>query len=94
MPMDEVLSGEAIRVALGDFIVRNFLFGDSSRRPDDRASLVESGVIDSTGVLELIEFVEDSFGVHVEESETTPQNFDTIAGIVSFVRRKSGGRVE
>jgi acyl carrier protein len=72
------------------FIVDNYLFGDRARMPVDDESLIETGVIDSTGVLELIEFLEESFGIAVEESETVPENLGSITGIEGYVDRKLG----
>lgn len=56
--------------------------------PADDESLIEGGVVDSTGVLELIEFLEEAFGISVEETETVPQNLGSISGIESYVARK------
>jgi acyl carrier protein len=55
----------------------------------DDVSLLEAGVVDSTGVLELIMFLEESFGVEVTDAEAVPANLDSVANIVAFVRRKS-----
>lgn len=71
-----------------EFVVVNYLFGDESRLPAETESLIESGVVDSTGILELIEFLEETFGISVGESETIPQNLGSIAGIVGYVTRK------
>ncbi len=70
------------------FIVSNFLFGDTSRTPKPSDSLVTSGVIDSTGVLELIEFVESEFGIKVADPEMVPENLDSIDSLATFVRLK------
>lgn len=70
------------------FIVTNFLFGDVSRLPGDSDSLLASGVVDSTGVLELVEFVEGDLGVPVADHETVPANLDSIENISGFVTRK------
>jgi acyl carrier protein len=70
------------------FVVTNYLFGDEDRMPADDDSLIEGGVIDSTGILELIEFLEESFGISVAESETIPQNLGTISGIEAYIARK------
>ncbi|MBI3212932.1 MAG: acyl carrier protein [Mycobacterium sp.] len=77
-----------IRSDLTDFIVNNYLFGDVSRTPSQDDSLVEGGVIDSTGILELIEFLESHFGIEISETETVPENLDTIARMTSFVAGK------
>ena len=77
-----------IRTELTDFVVANYLFGDVSRTPADNDSLVEGGVIDSTGILELIEFLEGQFDIEVSEAETVPQNLDTISSLTRFVLDK------
>ncbi len=71
------------------FITTNFYVAD----PDllgDQASLLDEGVVDSTGVLEVIGFLESEFGLEVEDAEITPENFDSIARIAAFVDRKRG----
>ena len=70
------------------FIVESLLFGDESRLPQPDDSLSESGTIDSTGVLELIEFLEEEFHIRVADSETVPDNLDSVDRIVAFVARK------
>jgi acyl carrier protein len=73
------------------FIVDNFLFGQTSAVPDDDASLLENGVIDSTGVLELVSFLEENFQVQVEDAELVPENLDSLRCLSDFVRRKQAG---
>jgi acyl carrier protein len=77
-----------VRAELLDFVVTNYLFGDSTRAPGDDDSLVEGGIIDSTGVMELIEFLESHFGIQVSDDDTVPANLDTIANLTQFVLRK------
>ena len=71
------------------FIGANYLFGDSARMPSDDASLVETGVLDSTGVLELIEFLEEHYDIQVAESETVLDNLGSIANLTRFVQAKT-----
>lgn len=70
------------------FIEDSYLFGDSSRMPADDDSLLETGVLDSTGVLELIEFLESEFGFSVEDTETVPENLGSISGLTRYVMSK------
>lgn len=70
------------------FIIEELLFGDGSRMLGDEDSLIEHDVVDSTGILELVAFVEDRFGVTVEDVEILPENFDSIARVAGFVLRK------
>jgi acyl carrier protein len=75
---------------LKDFILSAYLFGDESRMPADEDSLLESGVLDSTGVLELIEFLEEKYGIEVADAETVPQNLGSISSLTRYVLGKTG----
>lgn len=77
------------RKQVRDFLVSNFYVAEANLLETD-ASLLDHGIIDSTGVLEVIGFIEDTFGVAVEDSELLPENFDSIDGIVQYVMRKKG----
>ena len=78
-----------IRSDLREFVLTNYLFGDATRAPEDDDALVEEGVIDSTGILELIEFLEAHFGITVSDAETVPANLGSISSLTAFVLRKS-----
>jgi acyl carrier protein len=69
------------------FIMKNFYAAAGVDLADD-ASLLDLGIIDSTGVLEVITFLEQSFGIQVEDAEMVPENLDSIVAIKSFVERK------
>ena len=69
------------------YIVENFLLGNDQELSVSQ-SLLESGVVDSTGVLELVEFLEQSFGIEVQDADLVPENLDTVGNITAFVRRK------
>ena len=81
-----------IREELTEFIVTNYLFGDAARGPRDDDSLVEEGIIDSTGILELIEFLESHFEVEVSESEIVPDNLGSISNLTEFIMSKRSVR--
>ena len=70
------------------FLTENFPLGEDPSNLAANASLLEAGIIDSTGVLELVGFVEETYSVTVEDEELLPENFDSIQGIVAFVGRK------
>ena len=70
-----------------DFVATNFYVADPNSL-EDRTSLLDQGIIDSTGVLEVIMFIETTFGVTVEDSEMLPENLDSIERIASYVGRK------
>ena len=71
-----------------DFITSNFLFDDAQASLDEKDSLLETGVIDSTGVLELIAFIEETYGIKIEDEEIIPENLDTILDITYFIKQK------
>jgi acyl carrier protein len=76
-----------MREKIRAFIESNFYVPEGQKLADD-ASLLDSGVIDSTGVLELIGFLQDELGVEVADDEMIPSNLDSIAKIDAFVTRK------
>jgi acyl carrier protein len=69
------------------FINTNFYVADPSALGNDQ-SLLDAGIVDSTGVLEVIAFLEDTFGVKVDDAEVIPENLDTINRLVAFIQRK------
>ena len=71
------------------FVVDNFLFGQDDSRLGDGDSFLEHGIIDSTGVLELVSFLETRFGMKIADAELLPENLDSIDGVAAFVRRKA-----
>lgn len=76
------------RARIREFLTSTFLLSDGEFPYADDASLMAEGVIDSTGVLELILFLEEAFGVQVADAEATPKNLDSVASIAEFVARK------
>jgi acyl carrier protein len=72
---------------LREFIQTNY-FVPSDTKLEDIPSFLTSGILDSTGVLELVTFVESSFGVSVTDDELVPANFDSLVAVSSFVERK------
>ena len=76
-----------IEQQIRDFVTANFYVADPGSL-DDRASLLELGVIDSTGVLEVIAFIEQTFDIAVDDAEMLPENLDSIERIAGFVSRK------
>jgi len=71
------------------FIVENFFFGDTRREIGINDSLIENDIIDSTGILELVAFVEDQYNIRAEDSDITPANFDSIANLRRFIMSKT-----
>ena len=70
-----------------EFIVENFLFGDGEVLKED-TSFMEEGIIDSTGILELVFFLEETFSISVEDDELVPENMDSLRNVAGFIDRK------
>lgn len=69
------------------FIVGNFLFGQDRPLADDQ-SFLESGIVDSTGMLELVSFLEEKYGITIADHELVPQNLDSLRNVSQLVARK------
>lgn len=74
-----------IQDQIHDYITQNFLFGAETTTLDDGASLLEMGVLDETGVLELVLFLEETYGLTVNRDDLAPENFDSVDSISAFV---------
>jgi acyl carrier protein len=70
------------------FIGENFMFREEVETLSDNASLLDAGIIDSTGVLELVCFLESTFSIEIADEEMLPENLDSLAAISSYVKRK------
>ena len=70
------------------YVADNFLFSDNECGLAQDTSFLEEGIIDSTGVLELVMFVEETFNLTVEDNEIVPENLDSIAQLAAYIRRK------
>jgi acyl carrier protein len=78
----------SIEQAIKDFVVSNFLYGQDGGSLANDQSFLENGIIDSTGVLELVAFLEQQFGIAVADRELLPENLDSVQNASSFVARK------
>jgi acyl carrier protein len=77
-----------VRNELVTFIVDNFLFGRDSIEFSDDDSFIEKGLIDSSGVLELVGFLEDTYHIKVRDNELVPENLDSINKLLRYLHRK------
>jgi acyl carrier protein len=71
------------------FIIENFVFEDGGALADDTPFL-ESGIMDSTGVLELVSFIEETFGIAVADEDLVPENLDSISLVTRYIDSKRG----
>lgn len=81
-----------LRELLRKFVLEELLLGDSSAMVADSDSFIESGIIDSTGVLEVVSFLEQNCGITVEDREMLPENLDSIDNLTRFVSGKQHAR--
>ncbi len=69
------------------FVVENFLFG-SDENLEDNTSFLDEGIIDSTGILEMVSFLEEEFSITVDDEELIPENLDSINNVTAYLERK------
>lgn len=84
------MTREELKGKLRAFIEANFYVDLAGEEVTDDTSLVETGIIDSTGILELVGFVEGEFGITVDDSELVPENFGTINNLTNYLLKKIG----
>jgi acyl carrier protein len=80
-----------IKDTVRQFIRENFYIGNPDALADN-ASLLEHGIVDSTGILEVVAFLEKAFAIRVDDADMVPENLDTIDGIVAYIERKRGAQ--
>ena len=83
-----MMSEQQLRTEIRQFVVNELLMGDASAMLNDGESFLETGTIDSTGVLEVVMFLEQSFGMTVDDRDLVPENLDSVDSLVQFVMRK------
>jgi acyl carrier protein len=81
---------EGIEKELTDFVVETFLFGEGGDRVKADTSLLDQGIIDSTGVLQIVAFLESTYGLQVGDDELVRDNFDSLSKLTAFVKKKLG----
>ena len=77
-----------IKTKIRTYILENFLFSDDQSLLNDTDSFIETGIIDSTGIVEIITFLEDEFTIQVQPEEMIPDYLDSVDRITDFVTRK------
>ena len=73
------------------FIVENYMYGESPESLGNDDSFLARGIIDSAGILELVAFLEESYGIRIHDEELLPENLDSVARVAGYVGRKAGG---
>lgn len=77
-----------IKTKVRQYVLDNFLMGGDPDRVTDSVSFIDKGIIDSTGVLELVSFIQETFNIRVEDAEMIPENLDSLEKIEKYVRGK------
>ena len=75
------------KIIIKNFIIENFMFGSDEGLSDD-TSFLDEGIIDSTGILELVDFLETEFAIQVEDEELIPENLDSISNLERYLSNK------
>jgi acyl carrier protein len=70
------------------FIIKHFMVGEKNPQLQNDVSFLEKGIVDSTGVLELVTFLEETYNITVEDEELVPENLDSVSNLVRFVNQK------
>lgn len=78
-----------VKQEIREFIIDNFLFGDEDPQLSNDDSLLEQGIIDSTGVLELVAFLEGQYRIKIKDEELIPENLDSVNKLVQFIELKT-----
>jgi acyl carrier protein len=92
MPMETVrVSVDAVRPEIRQFVIANFMFGQGADSLGEDDSFMETGIVDSTGVLELVAFLETHFKLKIADHELVPDNLDSVNRVASFVCLKLQG---
>jgi acyl carrier protein len=76
------------RDSIRQYIIDNFLFGDAAPLQSDTMSLLDNGIIDSVGVMELVAFLEQDHGLQIADEDLVPENLDSVDNLARFVLRK------
>lgn len=80
-----------IESAIHHYILEHILFHSEHIKLTSDLSLVENGILDSTGILEVVGFIESTFGITVEDQDLVPEHFDSIAKMVRYIETKQAG---
>ena len=80
-----------IKAEIKAFVIETFLFG-SDEGLEENTSFIDEGIIDSTGILELIDFLEEEYSISVEDEEMIPENLDSLNNVTTYLSKKMGSK--
>ncbi len=93
LPQEVTFHMQEIAQEIRSFVIDNFLFGEADDRFSNDDSFFENGLVDSIGILTLVEFVKEKYAISIEDEEIVPDNWDSVHRIAAFVQTKLGSRV-
>jgi acyl carrier protein len=79
----------SVEQKIRDYILDNYLFTDDQSALSNDDSFLDKGIIDSTGIMEVIFFLEEDFGIQVEDDEMVPENLDSVKNLVAYIAKKT-----
>ena len=79
-----------VETQIKEYIAENLLFSSNGYPYANEVSFLEEGIVDSQGVMELVMFVEETFGVEVDDLDIIPDNFDSVSQLTAYIKRKTG----
>ena len=79
----------SVEQKIRDYILDNYLFTDDQSALSNEDSFLDKGIIDSTGIMEVIFFLEEDFGIQVEDDEMIPENLDSVKNLVAYIGKKT-----
>ena len=82
----------SIEATLRNYILENYLFTDDNSELDNNASFLDLGIIDSTGIMEVVLFIEEEYGIEVDDEDLLPENLDTINNLVKFISARQSAK--
>lgn len=85
---EQTVERNAIIGRIRDFIIDNFFFGTESITYTEEDSLMKKGIVDSTGILELVNFIEQEYDITVDDDELLPENLDSLNNLAGYISRK------
>ena len=77
-----------VETTLREFIEQNFVARKGQRQLSNEESLLDSGLVDSTGIFELVGFIERTFNLEIDDTDIVPENFETVNSLAAFVRSR------
>ena len=79
----------SVEQKIRDYILDNYLFTDDQSALSNEDSFLDKGIIDSTGIMEVIFFLEEEFDIQVEDDDMVPENLDSVKNIVAYIEKKT-----